>query len=230
MISLLAKYKRAIFTVVVVIFIGSIFFVSGEVFTSSTDAVAEVGGTKLPYHRFLTQVNRALDSFRSSGTDVNDVIVRGVKQEVFREMVVEELLSRQAGEIGMLVPDFEVAVEIQNTPQFTEGGAFDPRRYVQTIRQEFQMSPSEYEAWRKQSRLAGKFKQFLYASVKVTPEELKAYYLLKNKSLKDFDKNKDKYLDEISREKFAQVANHLLRQLMGKMEIKSYLDQREQGK
>ncbi|HOW90095.1 MAG TPA: SurA N-terminal domain-containing protein, partial [Elusimicrobiales bacterium] len=136
MISLLAKYKRAIFTVVVVIFIGSIFFVSGEVFTSSSDAVAEVGGTKLPYHRFLTQVNRALDSFRSSGTDVNDVIVRGVKQEVFREMVVEELLSRQAGEIGMLVPDFEVAVEIQNTPQFTEGGAFAPRRYVQTIRQE----------------------------------------------------------------------------------------------
>jgi hypothetical protein len=230
MISFLAKHKRFIFTVVVVVFIGSIFFVSGQVFTAASDAVAEVGGTKISYRRFLTQANRALESFKASGTEVNDVISKGVKQEVFREMVIEEMLSRQGREIGMRVPDFEVAVEIQNTPQFTEGGVFDPRRYVQTIYTEFQMAPTEYEAWRKQSRLAGKYKQFLLNAVKVTPGELKSSYLAKNKSLKDFDKNKDQYLDELSREKFSQVANYLLRQLTAKIEIKSYLDQREQGK
>jgi len=230
MISFLAKHKRFIFTVVVVVFIGSIFFISGQVFTSSSDAVADVGGTKISYNRFLQQVNRTLDSFKTSGTEVNEVITKGVKQEVFREMVIEELLSRQAKEMGMSVPDFEVAVEIQNTPQFTENGVFDPRRYVQTIYSEFQMAPSEYESWRKQSRLAGKYKQFLFNAVKVTPEELKSSYLAKNKSLKDFDKNKDKYLEELSREKFSQVATYLLRQLTVKMEIKNYLDQREQGK
>lgn len=231
MISFLAKHKRFIFTVVVVVFIGSIFFVSGQVFTaSSSDAVAEVGGTKIPYHRFLLQVNRALESFKTSGTEVNDVISKGVKQEVFREMIIEELLTREGKTLGMCVPDFEVAVEIQNTPQFTDGGAFDLRRYAQTIFSEFQMAPTEYEAWRKQSRLAGKYKQFIFNAVKVTPGELKSAYLAKNKSLKDFDKNKDKYLEELSRAKFAEVANYLLRQLTVKMEIKSYLDQREQGK
>ncbi len=231
MISFLAKHKRFIFTVVVVVFIGSIFFVSGQVFTaSSSDAVAEVGGTKIPYHRFLLQVNRTLESFKTSGTEVNDVISKGVKQEVFREMVIEELLTREGKAIGMSVPDFEVAVEIQNTPQFTDGGAFDLRRYAQTIFSEFQMAPTEYEAWRKQSRLAGKYKQFIFNAVKVTPGELKSAYLAKNKSLKDFEKNKDKYLEELSRAKFSEVANYLLRQLTVKMEIKSYLDQREQGK
>lgn len=231
MISFLSKHKRLIFTVVVVVFIGSIFFVSGQVFTAaSSEAVADVGGKKIPYQRFLLQVNRVLANFKDSGTEVGEVVSKSVKQEVFREMVIEELLSQQGDKLAMRVPDFEVAVEIQNTPQFTENGAFSPRLYYQTIFNEFQMSPGAYEAWRKKARLAGKFKQFLFTSVKVTPEELKGYYLSKNKSLKDFEKNKDKYLDELSKDKFSQVANYLLRQLTVQMEIKSYLAEREQGK
>lgn len=231
MISLLSKYKRGIFIVVVVVFIGSMFFISGQIFTStSSDAVADVGGTKLPYRQFSLRVNRALSSFKDSGAEVTDIVSKSVKQEIFREMVIDELLSQQGAKIGLSVPDFEVAVEIQNTPQFVENGAFNPRRYYQTIYNEFQMSPSEYEAWRKQVRLASKYKQFLFTNVKVTPEELQASYLAKNKSLKDFDKNKAKYLDEVSREKFSQVASYLLRQLTAQIEIKSYLDQREQGR
>ncbi len=231
MISLLSKYKRSIFIVVVVIFIGSIFFVSGQIFSSaSTDSVADVGGTKIPYQRFSLQVNRVLANLKGSGTEVSDVVAKSVKQEIFREMVIEELLSQEGGKMGMRVPDFEVAVEIQNTPQFTDKGVFNPRIYFQTIYNEFRMSPNDYEAWRKKARLAGKFKQFLSTNVKVTPGELQAYYLSKNKSLKDFDKNKAKYLDELSKEKFSQVASYLLRQLTMKMEIKSYLEQREQGR
>ena len=53
MISFFSKFKRPIFIVVVVVFVGSIFFISGEVFTASSDgAVAEVGGTKIPYKTF----------------------------------------------------------------------------------------------------------------------------------------------------------------------------------
>ena len=231
MISFLSKHKRIIFIVVVVVFIGSIFFISGQIFTSaSSEAVADVGGSKIPYRRFSLQVNRVLADFKNSGTEVSDIVTKSVKQEVFRDMVIEELLSLQGDKLGMRVPDFEVAVEIQNTPQFTENGSFNPRLYYQTIYNEFQMSPSDYEAWRKKARLAGKFKQFLLTNVKVTPGELQAYYLAKNKNLKDFDKNKAKYLDDLSKEKFSQVANYLLRQLTVQMEIKSYLDQREQGK
>ncbi|MBI4352119.1 MAG: SurA N-terminal domain-containing protein [Elusimicrobia bacterium] len=231
MISFFSRYKRVIFTVVVVIFVGSIFFVSGQVFTdSSMDAVAEVGGAKIPYQRFLSQVNRVMSSVKDSGAEVNEVLSRSVKQEVFREMVIEELLSQQGAKLGMLVPDFEVAVEVQNTPQFHEGGAFSPRAYYQTIFNEFRMSPSEYEAWRKKSRLSAKFKQFIYTCVKVTPEEVKSYYLARNKDLKNFEKERGKYAAELAQEKFANVANYLLRQLTVQQEVKSYLELREQGR
>ncbi|HAT71824.1 MAG TPA: hypothetical protein DCS63_03310 [Elusimicrobia bacterium] len=230
MISFFNKYKRVVFTVVVVIFVGSIFFVSGQVFTTSMDAVADVGGTKIPYQRFLSQVNRVISSFKDSSTEVNEAMIKGVKQEVFREMIIEELLSQQGAKLGMRVPDFEVAVEVQNTPQFQENGAFSPRAYFQAVYNEFHFSPSEYETWRKKARLASKFKQFIYTSVKVTPAEAKAYYQAKNKDLKNFEKERPKYTDELAREKFANLANYLLRQLTTRQEIKSYLEQREQGR
>lgn len=232
MISFFSKHRRVVFIGTVAIFLVGVFVGLGAyVFTSSSQgAVAEVGGTKIPYQDFLTQVNRAMASFKESGTEVSEVMSKTVKQEVFHEMVIEELLSREGGKMGMMVPDFEVAVEVQNTPQFREGGAFSPRAYYQTVYNEFQMSPSEYEAWRKKARLASKFKQFIYTSVKVTPEEARAYYMAKNKSLANFEKERAKYTDELAKEKFANVANYYLRQLTTKLEIKSYLEQREQGK
>ena len=229
MISFFSKHKRVIFIAVALVFLITVFFVSGTVFTSSSDSVAEVGGKKIPYRQFSRQVNRVLANLRASGSDANDVIAKSVKQEIFRDMVIEEIFALQAEKMGMRVPDFEVAVEIQNTPQFREGQAFSPRRYYQTVFNEFQMSPSEYEAWRKKARLASKFKQFIYASGKVTPDEVKVYYLAKNKGLKDFEKDKTKYAEELAKDKFANLANYMLRQLQAQMEIKSYLEKREQG-
>ncbi len=232
MISFFSKYRRIVFIVTVSVFLVGVFVGLGAyVFTGdSMEAVADVGGTKIPYRSFMMQVNRAAAGLKESNTEVNEALMGTIKQEIFREMIIEELLSQQGGKLGMRVPDFEVAVEVQNTPAFREGGQFSPRAYYQTVFNEFQMSPSEYEAWRKKSRLAGKFKQFVYTSVKVTPEEAAAYYMARNKSLKNFEKERVKYTEELTREKFGNLANYLLRQLTVRQEIKSYLEQREQGR
>lgn len=230
MISFFSKHKRIVYMSVGIIFVGSIFFMSGEIFTNQSDVVAEVGGQKIPYQQFLIQVNRVMANVKDSGAEVNEILSRTVKQEVFREMIVEELLSQQAADMGMMVSDFEVAVEVQNTQQFREGGAFSPRAYYQTIFNEFQMSPSEYEAWRKKARMASKLKQFIYTSVKVTPAEVRGYYLASGKPLKDFEKEKMKVMDELARAKFAEIANYMLRQLTTRNEVRSYLEAREKGR
>ncbi|MBI5743135.1 MAG: SurA N-terminal domain-containing protein [Elusimicrobia bacterium] len=232
MISFFSKYRRIVFIVTVAIFLVGVFVGLGAyVFTGdSMGAVADVGGSKIPYQRFVTQVNRAMATFKDSNTEVNEALSRTVKQEIFREMIVEELLSQQGDKLGLQVPDFEVAVEVQNTPAFRENGQFSPRAYYQAVYNEFQMSPSEYEAWRKKARLASKFKQFVYTSVKVTPEEAASAYIAKNKSLKNFDKERAKFTDQLAQEKFGNIANYLLRQLTVRQEIKSYLEQREQGR
>ena len=229
MIAFLSKYRRPVFIGTVAVFLVGVFVGLGAyVFTSSTaDTVAEVGGTKIPYSRFISQVNRVTSNMKNSGSEVNEALTKTIKQEIFREMVIEELLAQQGKKLGMVVPDFEVAVEVQNTPQFREGNAFSPRAYYMAVLNQFDMTPTEYEAWRKKSRLAAKFKQFIYTTVKVTPEEAKAFCLAKNKSLKDFDKNAAKYTDELARDKFANLANYLLRQLTTRQEVKNYLEKIE---
>ena len=71
---------------------------------------------------------------------------------------------------------------------------------------------------------------FMFTSIKVAPEELRAYYMARNKDLKNFDKEKEKYLEDLTRDKFGQVANYMLKQLATRIEIKDYLKEREQGR
>lgn len=231
MLSFLSKHKKAIFIGTVITFLAGIFVgLGGYFFTSSSlGAVADVGGKKIPYQRFTTQVNYILEKLRDGGTDVNESVRKEVKQEIFRDMIVEELLLQQAEKIGIVVPDFEIAVEIQNAPQFKTDGQFNPRLYYQTIWGQFHMSPKEYESWRKKSRLSNKYKQFIFSNIKITPDELKEYYLAKNKNLTNFDKEKEQYMQKLTQEKFYRIANYYLRQLSTRIEIKDYLQQREKG-
>ncbi|MBI4657187.1 MAG: SurA N-terminal domain-containing protein [Elusimicrobia bacterium] len=232
MIKFLSKHKKTIFVITVLGFMVGIFVGLGAYLMGSASlsgAVADVGGKEIPYQQFVTRVNRVVDNLKENGTEVNDALYGMVKQDVFREMIIEELLSAEAGKLGIYVSDFEVSAEIHNTPQFMSDGAFNPRLYYNTIWNNFRMNAKQYESWRRQARLAAKFKQFIFLNVKISADEVKDYYLLKNKSLKNFEKDKDKITYEMTQEKFGHLANYFLRQLSTRIEIKNYLEQREKG-
>lgn len=229
MISFLAKYKKIIFGITVVIFIIGVFFGLGAyVFSGAVGtAVADVGGTKIGYQSFYNQVNRVLKNMKQQDSEVNAVMEATVKQEVLRQMIMEEILAQQAKKLKLSVSDFEVAMEVQSTPQFFYDKNFNARVYVQTIWDNFHMTPSEYESWRRNARLANKFKQFIASSIKVTPEEVKDFYLENKGKLSDFEKKKDEYKNKLVQRGFMDSANYMLRQVAAKTEIKTYLDQIE---
>lgn len=231
MISFFAKHKRPLFIGTVSIFLLSIIFAAGNFLSgSSTGAVADIGGRKIMYKDFLARVNRVLDNLSENGMTINEVMRNGVKQETFREMIVEEILSIESENYGMQVSDFEIAVEIQNTPQFQRNGVFDQRLYYQTVWSQLHMTPPEYEAWRKKARLADKFKGFVFSSIKITPDELKSFYLSKNKGkIKDFDKEKANFRNQLGQDKFLQTMNYHLRNITNRIEVRNYLNEREKG-
>ncbi|MBU2531004.1 MAG: SurA N-terminal domain-containing protein [Elusimicrobia bacterium] len=232
MISFLNRHKKPIFIATVCIFLASILFMAGNFLTDSTaGVVANVGGKKIMYKDFTTRVNMVLDNISENGTDINEIIRNGVKQEVFRDMIVEEILSSEAEKNGMEISDFEIAMEVQNTPYFKNEGVFNQRLYYQTVWDRLHMTPPEYEAWRKKARLASKFKEFVYSGIKVTPEELKSFYLASNKgSLKNFEKEKEEYNRKLAQEKFLNTINYHLQRLTTQVEVKSYLKEREEGR
>lgn len=232
MISFFYKHRKGIFIGTVTMFLAGIFVgLGGNLFSgaSSSDAVAVVGGTKISYQRFRTRVNQILDRMRDSETDVDEAVHGRVKQEVLREMIVEEILRQQGKKTGLRVSDFEVSAEIHGTPQFQRNGVFSPIIYYQTIRQQLHMKPEEYEAWRKNAGLAMKFRRLVSSSIKLSPLEIKEYYIKKNGSLKNFAEEKEEIIQEMSQERFIQLINYFLRQAGSQIKIESFLDKREKG-
>lgn len=232
MISFFQRHKKPIFVVTTAMFLAAIFVGLGGYFfsSSSSGAVAVIGSKKIMYKDFLRRVNLVLDRLSENGTQVDEAMRNGVKQEVFRNMMVEEILSEEARKYGMIVSDFEIAAEVQNTPQFRYNGAFNPRVYYNTVWSQFQMTPSDYENWRKKARLSSNFREFMYSTIKITPAELVSYYLFRKEKIKDFEKKKEEYRRKLLEEKFMRIMNYYLLTLTSKTEIRNYLKEREEGR
>lgn len=226
MISFFYKYRKTIFTVTVVVFIVSLFFGLGAYIgnISFGEVVAKIGSRRVSYKDYQRMFSIAIDNVMRDKKDLNGeeaykIIEKMVKDEVFKELVVEEILSMEAEKFDFKVSDFEVAMEIQNTSAFIHDGRFDPSAYVSTIWSKYRMTPSEYEEWRRKARLVSKFKSFLLETVKVSPDEVAFYReILKDTKIKD-DKQ---FAMALKQQKFMDVANGYLRNVVSRIEVKDF--------
>lgn len=233
MIKFLSRHRKPIFISIVIVFLLGIFVGLGGYFFSSADVsetVAEVGGKKIPYATFVMQTGRIVDRMREQGTEISDDVQKRVKQEVLQEMIIEELLAQKAAEMGIAVTDLELASEIHHTPAFQRGGAFDQRTYFQSVRYLFRMSPRQYEEMRRKSILSLKLRQFVFLAAKLTPAEILGAYQERNDgSVKDFESKKAEFANGLQQERALHLLNFYLRSLSTRVDIRSFLDQREKG-
>jgi peptidyl-prolyl cis-trans isomerase D len=233
MIRFLSRHRRTLFVVVIVIFlIGTFVGLGGYLFTSRdvSSAVATVGGNKILYSRFVTQVQQYSEMLRGQGTDVTDDVLKQIKQEMLRDMIVQEIMRMKAEEMGLKVTDDELARSIQNTKGFQRSGAFSQDLYFQALRNVYHDSPEEYEHDRRNALLARALQGLLFSTAKLSPSEIQEAYAASNKgSMKDFDKKKDEFTAKLHQQRGLELINYYLRQLSSQIEIRPYLEQRESG-
>ena len=233
MLSFLRRYRRTLFLSIVVVFLIGIFVgLGGYLFTSrdTFGTVAVVGSTKIPYNVFLRRVNQILDVLKDKGTEVNDNLIKEVKQDTLRDMIVDELLYSKALELGLVVTDDELARDIRNTPAFQSGGAFDQSAYFQSVYRIYRDTPKAYEEMRHKSLMTMKLKQLIFQAAKYSPEDLQEAYALENKgTLADFDKNKASFEQKLRQARALELINYYLRQISAQVEIRSFLAEREAG-
>ncbi|MBI5243330.1 MAG: SurA N-terminal domain-containing protein [Elusimicrobia bacterium] len=231
--SVLRRYRQPLFIGVVAIFLIGIFVGLGGYYFSGAglmDVVAVVGGEKILYSRFRSRINQYLDSVREKKGDVTAQMENEVKQAMLRDMIVDELLAQEAEKLGFRVTDMELSLGIQNTPAFQREGRFSQDLYFQAVRYTLKTTPEQFEAEQRRSMLAAKLKSFIARGAKVPPAEIREEYLRENKgSDKDFEKKKEEFASGLRQRRALEAINAYLRQLGGQVEIRTYLDQREQG-
>lgn len=234
MLSWLRRYRRSIFIGTITIFLLGIFVgLGGYYFTGkdNSESVAVVGNSKIPYSIYQARVNQYLDSVRAGLKDkeLTDEMAREIRQGMLRDMIVDEILYQQAKALGLEVTEMELAFSIRNTPQFQRDGNFDQALYFQTIRRALRTTPEEYERQQRKSILGAKFKQLIFNSAKLAPSEIREEYVRENKGDKDFDKKGLEFAQALQQRRALEIINFYLKQLSSQIEIRSFLEQREQG-
>lgn len=231
-LHVLRRHRKSLFVGMVAIFLIGIFVgLGGYLFTSRdlSESVAVVGSTKIPYLRFNARVNNYIDAVRQQGKDVSDEQAKAVKEQMLRDMIVDEVLYQEASKVGLEVTDLELSAAIRANRGFQRDGNFDPGLYFQAIRQSLRMSPEDYEQEQRRAMTAAKLKQIIFESSKLVPGELAEEYRRVKGSLKDFEKESAAFSQELERNRALDMINFYLRQVSATMEIRQFLREREQG-
>ncbi|HBU69570.1 MAG TPA: hypothetical protein DEE98_04205 [Elusimicrobia bacterium] len=233
MMDFLRKHMRIIFIITLGGLLAGVFIGFGSYsFGGKTpaDAVAEVNGTGIPYKHFSSAYNRAVETLRNGKEEVTNDMLEQKKQEVLQDLIQEEVFSQVAKQYGIKVSDMELAADLRNYPAFQKDGQFDQRAYFQVVFQVLKTTPHDFEESRRRQISIYKLRQLIASSVKITGPELQMEYSRANKgNMKNFEKEKDKFLENLRQEKVMMVFNEWFKQLNQSVKIKVHLQEIEKG-
>ena len=112
--------------------IGDIFYGSGQ-----NPTVATVGDAEIPAHELAEAFNRAVANLqRQLGPefDRERAIQLGVMQQTLQDLIRQRLISLEAQEMGLVVPDDALRALVIQDPMFQSAGQFDRSRFDQLLR------------------------------------------------------------------------------------------------
>jgi hypothetical protein len=233
MMTFLRRHQKSVFAATLSVFFGGMFVGFGGYWFTDRDMqgmVAKVGKTKITQQALATRVDLYASRLREKGTELDDAKLAQLRREMLNNMMVDELLTIKARELGFVVTDDELARDIRATPAFVRAGQFDQDAYFQAVRSTFHESPQDYEKERRKDIETARLKTLFYRMAKVSPAELREAFAEANKgSVKNFEKEKDAFAGRLQQQRALELLNHCLRQMQSQVEIQNLLDRVDSG-
>src|SRR5690606_2010915 len=112
--------------------IGDIFYGGGQ-----NPTVATVGDAEIPAHELTEAFNRAVNNLqRRLGPqfDREQAIQLGLMQQTLQDLIRQRLITLEAQEMGLVVPDDALRALVIEDPMFQSAGRFDRNRFDQLLR------------------------------------------------------------------------------------------------
>ena len=178
--SWLIKFLIAIIALVFVFYFGYSFnakkglkvaYVNGEVISGLE--------YKKAYHDLLEALRR---QYKSVWND-NLIKVFNLRNRALDNLINQKLISQEARKLGLTVTDGEIQQAIADYPAFQVYGQFDIGRYRGLLSQN-RMKPEDFEGGMAKELLDKKLRQFLFAFMPVTDQEVLDYYTHTNEKIK----------------------------------------------
>ncbi|HEX6114972.1 MAG TPA: SurA N-terminal domain-containing protein [Geminicoccaceae bacterium] len=157
--------------------IGDIFYGSGQ-----NPTVATVGDIEIPANELADAFNRAVSNLqRRLGPefDRERAIQLGVMQQTLQDLIRQRLISLEAQEMGLVVPDDALRTLVTDDPMFQSAGQFDRSRFDQLLRASG-LSEGAYLASLRQQVVRQALTGSIAGPVEAPPELVEALYRYRN--------------------------------------------------
>jgi peptidyl-prolyl cis-trans isomerase D len=142
---------------------------------SNPDAIARVGKTDISYTLLGEEWQAKVQQLYEQGIKVTDEKEKEMKKELLNQIIEKRLLLDYAEKLNIMTSDEEVAQAISQIPAFNDKGKFDKDRYVQVLTNA-RIKIDDFENEQKESIILAKLKNQMITGIKVTTDELKAYF------------------------------------------------------
>jgi peptidyl-prolyl cis-trans isomerase D len=189
MMSTLRKNMKVILWIVVVAFVGTIFFVWGMDLGRQKDFVTHQSAAMVNDHpvsneefdRLWTQQQQNL--YGQGKEEPTRAQIEKMRLGLVNDLIDRELLRQQFTKLGFSVFPEELAARISSISAFQVSGKFNQERYL-TLLTYNHLTSDEFEASEKQSLEVLKMEMFVKNGVSITEPELRAYFKSRSRQLK----------------------------------------------
>jgi peptidyl-prolyl cis-trans isomerase D len=148
--------------------------------------IAYVNGDLISGPEYEKTYRDLLDALQKQYKDMwNDNLIKmfDLKNRALEGLIGQKLISQEAKRLGLGVTEEEVQKAIMNYPAFQVNGQFVMTRY-QSLLNYNRMKPEDFEASISQDLLEEKLKQFLFAFMEATDQEVLEHYTFANEKIK----------------------------------------------
>lgn len=164
---------KVLFAIIIIVFVFT--FGMSRVQDRGGNVLATVNTVPILVPDFQQRLQRGMDMARAQNPGMTSefLVQMGIKQQIFEQMVTEELLKQKALELGLAVTKEELANQIHLIPAFqNEAKIFDPELYKNVLRSN-NMSPGMFESDFMNNLLIEKLTSYVGVTGKMTDEQVR---------------------------------------------------------
>jgi len=150
------------------------------------EAIGVINGEKIPPDFFNQLVNQQLEQYRANGQTVSDQMLEGIRNQVWDNIIQENLVAAEIEKLDITATDEEVLFHLQNNPPpflqtmpaFQTNGKFDMQKYLEAVNNPEGNEWAPVEQIMKTNVIPNyKLQKILYSSISVSDSEIHDEYI-----------------------------------------------------
>jgi peptidyl-prolyl cis-trans isomerase D len=158
---------KIILGAIVVVFV---FWGVGSYTSRRSGQVASVNGTIITLDDYRITYSNLVEQVRQSfGNNLNEELIEmlQLRKRALDQLIDRSLMLQAAEKFKLTVSDEELSESIRNISAFQTAGAFDGRRYINTLNRN-KITPETFEIQQRDAILIDKLQAFISGNIKVS--------------------------------------------------------------